>query len=196
MQSNHFGAHYLHWDQRFLAPVCLHFVDFAGRFDSLDDPSEDGMLVVQPRAGDHRYEELRTVSVWALVCHRQHIGSIESVFLGSEFVLESTSPNRLSSSSIAFRTSTLVHETFDNSVENHTIIVAFLDQLDEVFTGLRTILQIQQQMDVSHSGLENNFVLLFHHLGLNKSSGLFFGMSFIDYIPNNYIFSIGLRQSP
>ena len=51
-------------------------------------------------------------------------------------------------------------------MENHTIIVSFFDQFYKIFTSFRTIFQVDKEVDVSHSSLENDFILFFSYLWL------------------------------
>lgn len=57
-------------------------------------------------------------------------------------------------------------------MEDHSVVVILLDQLDEVFTGFRAIFQVKVQMDVTTSGLKDYLVLLLDSLG--ETSGLVF----------------------
>jgi hypothetical protein len=111
------------------------------------------MLVVQPWACNYSNEKLRTIGARTTVSHCQHIWSIEPVFLGPELVFKGSSPNWLTSSSISLRASSLVHKPFYNSVENHAVIVAFFHKFYEILASFGAILQVQEQMNISHSRL-------------------------------------------
>ena len=55
-----------------LAALGAERLDLLDDLHALNDLSENDVLAVQPRALDGGQEELRTVSVWAGVGHRQH----------------------------------------------------------------------------------------------------------------------------
>ena len=121
------------------------------------------MFVVKPRTGNDCQKELRAIGVCSSVCHCQHVGPIKSILLWPEFILESTSPNRFTSCTVTIGTSSLVHEIFYDSMENHPVVVSFLHQFDEVLATFRTIFEIKKQMDISHCCLKDYFVIFLCH---------------------------------
>lgn len=141
--SQNLCAHYLHSIDRLFRFICFEFVDLAHSLNSFGHTSKDSMLVVKPRARYDCDEELRSVGIGSSIGHRQDVRSVEPVLLWSEFVLKHASPNGLASSAVTLGASCLVHEAFDDSVEDHTIVVVFLHQFDEVFTGFRAVFKIQ-----------------------------------------------------
>ena len=119
------------------------------------------MLVVQPRTSNYSQKELRTIGVRTSVCHGQNIRFVKSMLFRSQLILKVASPNRFSTSTISLGASGLIHKSLDNSVEDHSIIITFLDQFDEVFTSFRAILQVEKKMNISHGCLQYDLILFF-----------------------------------
>ena len=124
------------------------------------------MLVVQPRASHHSQEKLGSIGCWPSVCHRQHIGPIESPFFRAEFVFEVASPDGLPTSAVAAGTTTLVHESLDNSVEYGVVVVALFGQFYEILAGLGALFQEQVQADVPKRCIQYHLTLLLGYLEL------------------------------
>lgn len=163
--SHYLRAHNLHIIQRFFSLVGLQLVYLANRLNPLDHSSKDGVFVIEPRTCYHCYEELRAIGVGPTISHSQHIRLIESVLLRSKLILKHAAPNGLSAGSIALRTTSLVHETLDHSVEDHPVVVTLLHELNEVFAGLRAIFKVKVKMNVATRGLKDYLVLLLDCLG-------------------------------
>lgn len=80
-------------------------------------------------------------------------------------------PNRLSSCPVSLRTTSLNHKSFDNSMENKSIIISFFRQLDEVLTCFGSIINEKFDVNIAHCGLDDYLTLLccflFHLLDHN-----------------------------
>lgn len=153
------------------------------------------MLIIEPRTSNDCNEKLGSISVWSSICHGEDIRSIEAIFFRSQFILKGTSPNRLTSCSITFRAACLIHEAFDNSVEDHSIVVVLFDQFNEIFACLRAILKIKNNLYISHSGLQDDFVLFLGHLWLDYCLIFLTGRPFVDDISNKSILALNIRCS-
>jgi hypothetical protein len=153
------------------------------------------MLIIKPRTSNDCNEKLGSISVWSSICHGEYIRSIEAIFFRPQFILKIASPDRLSSCSITFRATCLVHEAFDNSVEDHSVVVVLFDQFDEIFACLRAILKIKNNLYISHSGLQDNFVLFLGHFWLDDCLIFLTGCSFVDDISNKSILALNIRSS-
>ena len=141
-KSYHFRTENFHRNQRFFTFISFHLIYLTSCLNSFDNSTENGMLIIKPRASNNCDKELRSICAWTSVCHGQNIRTVESVLFRSELVLKSSSPNRLSTSSVTFRTSTLVHETFDDSMKNNSIVITFFNEFYEVLACFRAIFKI------------------------------------------------------
>lgn len=143
MGSLYCGTNYFDVDQWLLCFVRFKFVDVAHGFDPPDYSAEDCVLVVKPGCCHDGNEELRAVCIWATISHRQHIGSIESMLLGTELILEIPAPDRLPASSVPLWAPGLVHKILNHPMENNIIVIPFPAQLNEIFACLGAILAKQ-----------------------------------------------------
>lgn len=135
--------------------VCLDAFDLLQHFHPSDQASEDGMLPIQPTGGHGGEEELRAVAVGPAVRHGDHPGLVVLeapvelvVEEGRDLLLLALllralplavfpvqKEGRLASFPSAGRVSCLGHESLDNPVEDHVVVVLPLCQTEEVVAG-------------------------------------------------------------
>lgn len=101
------------------------------------------MFVIKPRASYNCDKKLRSIGIRSFISHGQYIGFIKSVLFRSKLVLESASPDRLPSSSISSWASSLVHKSFNDPMEDHTVIVTFFGEFDKVLACFWAIFQVK-----------------------------------------------------
>ena len=141
------------------------------------------MFSIKPRRCYDCNEKLRSICVWTTISHSQAVRLLEPMLMKGEFVLKIASPYRLASSSISVWTSSLIHKSLDNPMENHSIIVLLFHQFDEVLTCFRAIFSIELYLDIPMSRI-------YHHILLNslcmfwcdQHLRFFFGCPFIYYV--------------
>ena len=109
------------------------------------------MFVVEPRSGDGRDEELRSIGVRARVCHGDSECPVMAQRAG-ELVLELATPDALAPSPVPERVSTLHHEAFDHAVEDCAIVITIPRMCAEVLDRLRTLGAEQLEGDVTVIG--------------------------------------------
>lgn len=152
------------------------------------------MFVIQPGASNDCDKELGTICICTSIGHRQHIRSVKSIFLWSQLIFKHSSPYWLSACSIPFGASSLVHKTFNHSMENHAIIVIFFNQFDKVFTSFRAVLKIKKKMNISKCCLQDNLVLFLCNLKLVNCLIVLAVGSFIYNVPNQSILPLQIRS--
>mmetsp|Transcript_18822 Transcript_18822/g.54445 ORF Transcript_18822/g.54445 Transcript_18822/m.54445 type:complete len:585 (-) Transcript_18822:444-2198(-) len=112
------------------------------------------MLVVQPRSGHRRDEELTPVGVRTRVGHGHREGSIVTK-LSDELVLELSSPAALSSRTVAERIPRLEHETLDDPVKDDVVVVPAPRVRAEIFDGTGHVVGIEPDVNVPRAGTEH-----------------------------------------
>jgi len=82
--------------------------------------------------------------------------NLSSLSLPRDLVLELPAPNRSPASSSPRWIPALRHEIFNHSVENQSVVVSFLCQLEEILRRFRRVQVIQFQLYLSERGVEEN----------------------------------------
>ena len=82
--------------------------------------------------------------------------NLSSLSLPRDLVLELPAPNRAPTSTRPARISALRHEIFNHPVENQSVVVSFLCQLEEILRRFRRVQVIQFQLYLSERGVEEN----------------------------------------
>ena len=72
-----------------------------------------------------------------------------------KLVFKLPSPNRLSSSAIPQRISSLYHKTFDDTMKNKIVIIAISAVCSKILHSFWTFFRIQSQLNVTHCGMKN-----------------------------------------
>ena len=130
-------------------------------FLALDDLTEDGVLSVEPGAGDKCDEELRAVGVWAGIGHGEEVGN--GVLSGEVLVGKLGSVDGLATGAVlGGEVTTLGHKVSDHSVEGAALVVKGLSGLT------RTTLTCAECAEIL-SGLGSG---VSEELELNSSNGL------------------------
>ncbi len=87
--------------------------------------------------------------MWSRICHAQDkrlvVGQVRT-----EFILKFVTPDGVAAGTIAFRVSSLNHETLDNSVEDQVVVVPIFGMSREVLNRFGAILRVQVEMYLSH----------------------------------------------
>jgi hypothetical protein len=97
-------------------------------FSTFNDSTEDGVLAIEPRAGDEGNEELRSVGVGTSIGHGQK--TTDSVLNEEVFVSELSTIDGFTTSTVTdSEITTLSHESRDDSVENAVLEVEGLAAL-------------------------------------------------------------------
>ncbi len=141
----------------------------AGVFDFGDDVhagghlAKNGVLHVEPGAGHGGDEELRTVGAGASVGHGEEAGLVE-LDAGVALVLKLAAPEGFAAHASAGRVAALQHEFLDHAVENNAVVVALVDEADEVFNGLGS--------DVGHQLNFNGSLVRFEDCGRHIVCGI------------------------
>lgn len=108
----------------------------------------------------HRDKELTSVAVWTRIGHADRIRSI--VFqCGTEFILELTAPDRLTTGAGSSGIARLNHETLDDTMEDVPIIVTVFGMHAKVFHRLRALFSEEPHMDVTHRRVNNGVIVQF-----------------------------------
>lgn len=82
--------------------------------------------------------------------------NLSSLSLPRDLVLELPAPNRAPTSTRPARISALRHEIFNHPVENQSVVVSFLCQLEEILRRFRRVQVIQFQLYLSERGVEKD----------------------------------------
>mmetsp|Transcript_5181 Transcript_5181/g.14881 ORF Transcript_5181/g.14881 Transcript_5181/m.14881 type:complete len:215 (-) Transcript_5181:113-757(-) len=98
-------------------------------------PAEYGVLAVEPWRGGQRHKELRPIGVRSCVGHTKDARA-RVLQLRGYFILELTSPHRLSSPPSPCGVAHLDHEVGDDSVDHSAIVIPFHAQAQEVLARL------------------------------------------------------------
>lgn len=72
-------------------------------------------------------------------------------------------------------------------MEDHAVVVALLREFDKIFASLGTIFEIQQQMNIAHGCLQDNFVLFLGDLQLHLLQIVLSREPFIDNVPGTRV---------
>lgn len=117
------------------------------------------MFVIQPWAGNNSDEKLTAICIGSSVCHSYQIRLLKSVLFWTQLICEIISPNGLSTCTITIRITCLAHESFNNSMENQTIVVSFFGQFNKVLTCFWCVINKQFDMNITHCCLKDNLTL-------------------------------------
>lgn len=115
------------------------------------------MLAVEPRTWNCRDEELRRVSIWATVGHRQRERYIV-VQSRVYFVREFFTPDGFATSTITVGITSLDHEALDDSVVDLVVIVTIFCVGNKVFYCLGAFIREKVTMDLAFTCIEYNFL--------------------------------------
>lgn len=117
-------------------------------------------LSVKPWARNHSNEKLRSIGIGSSIRHWQHKGSLVFEFRENNFVSKSISPYTLSSCAVSFWTTWLNHEALNDSVEDHSVVIAFFSELHKILTCLWAVIVEELEVNITHCSLQDNFVWL------------------------------------
>ncbi len=143
---------------RLVRLVDLDVRNILDNFHPADNPSKNGVFVIQPRRRAHGDEELAPVRVRAGVGHRDRVGAVVAE-RGVKLVLKLAAPYALAAHTRAGGVTRLYHEALDDAVEDVAVVVAGLAVDAEVLARLGRLLREEFDVYVSHRRVKDGILV-------------------------------------
>ena len=140
--------------------------EFSTSLDGVNDVhafghgAKDGVVAVEPGGWHRREEELRATGVPAGVGHGEHTRLVVLQGKGGGFAgnlpAGATGAGSASHGVLGVRTAALNHEVLDHTMEVKSVVVAHLDQFDEIGDGVGGTAVEEVDGDVACAGFHEN----------------------------------------
>ena len=137
-----------------VAGAFFHAFECVDYILAVDYFTEDGVLHVQPRSRYSCDEELAAVGARACIGHRQKTRTVKGV-TAHALIFEILAPDGFATAACASWVAALDHELFNNTVKDHTIIVAVFRVSAEILASFRSDIVEQFEFDAALCGFDN-----------------------------------------
>ena len=140
--------------------------EFTAALDGLDDihafadSAKHGMVAVEPWRGHGRQEKLGAAGVATSVRHREHAGLVVLEGEGRRFTGDlpawASGTGSARHRVLGMRAAALNHEVFNDAVEMEAVVVAHVDEFDEIGDGVGSTAVEEVDGDVACAGFHEN----------------------------------------